>query len=164
MPVEQALASLKIPRSAYQAFASCYLIYQAKLNLKPVWFPGVNSMLQKLSQPLLPATGIVTSGDQDEIRSLKRAYPAVSKDFWITVTAEATINHKPAPDPLLTALSRIGMRPDQSLYVGDAVSDELAARNAKMDFGIAGWGADPKIHFQTAKYRFQRPRDILHIR
>ncbi|XIF20206.1 MAG: HAD family hydrolase [Acetilactobacillus jinshanensis] len=57
----------------------------------------------------------------------------------------------------------MGVSANKALYVGDALVDMEAANNAKMDFGIAGWGADPKVHFTDYKYRFKRPQDILKL-
>ena len=56
------------------------------------------------------------------------------------VLAEDTERHKPDPAPILECLRRMGLRPEEVIYIGDTLSDLQAARNAGVDFGLAGWG------------------------
>jgi HAD superfamily hydrolase (TIGR01509 family) len=56
---------------------------------------------------------------------------------------------KPEPDMLLACLERLGARPPQALFVGDAVTDEEAARAAGMPFVAVGaqeWSANRIEH------------------
>lgn len=57
------------------------------------------------------------------------------------VLAEDTINHKPDPEPLLLGAKLLNLAPDHLIYIGDTLSDEVASRKAKMEFGLASWGA-----------------------
>lgn len=50
---------------------------------------------------------------------------------------------KPDPLPLLEACKRCGVPPDNTLYVGDARIDVLAARAASIPVAIAGFGYAP---------------------
>jgi pyrophosphatase PpaX len=54
---------------------------------------------------------------------------------------EDTVLHKPDPEPLLLAVNRLGATPDQAVYVGDAIVDVQAARNAGMAAVAVTWGA-----------------------
>ena len=58
----------------------------------------------------------------------------------VTVAAEDTDEHKPAPAPLLLAAERLGAD-GPTVYVGDAVVDVLAAKAAGMDSIAVTWGA-----------------------
>jgi haloacid dehalogenase superfamily, subfamily IA, variant 1 with third motif having Dx(3-4)D or Dx(3-4)E len=52
-----------------------------------------------------------------------------------TVVGRDTIpERKPAPEPLTTVLSQIGVAPDQALFVGDSDTDAQAAARAGLDF------------------------------
>ena len=55
------------------------------------------------------------------------------------VLEEDTPQHKPHPAPLLEGLRRLGLAPNQVLYVGDTPSDAQAAKAAGMDFAYAKW-------------------------
>jgi pyrophosphatase PpaX len=59
----------------------------------------------------------------------------------ILVTLEDTTEHKPDPAPLLLAVERLGGRPGEAVYVGDAVVDVQAARRAGMAAVAVTWGA-----------------------
>lgn len=79
------------------------------------------------------------------------------------VLAEDTQLHKPHPDPILKALKRMALQPEEVLYVGDARSDLEAARNAGCDFGFAAWGAAIKIRREEPDYWFESPSQILDL-
>lgn len=51
-----------------------------------------------------------------------------------------TRRHKPHPEPLLAAASRLGADPRSAWYVGDDPSDAVAAAAAGMRFAWASWG------------------------
>ena len=59
----------------------------------------------------------------------------------VLVTMEDTDAHKPDPAPLLLAVDRLGTGPGDAVYVGDAVVDVRAARNAGMAAVGVTWGA-----------------------
>jgi pyrophosphatase PpaX len=60
--------------------------------------------------------------------------------FEVVVASEDTERHKPDPAPVLLALERLGVRPEEAAYVGDSPFD-VAAANAAGVFSIAvGWG------------------------
>lgn len=79
------------------------------------------------------------------------------------VLAEDTPHHKPHPEPILTALKRLGLEPGEALYVGDARSDLEAARNAGVDFGFAAWGAAVKLGREEAGHWLDRPEELLQL-
>ena len=53
---------------------------------------------------------------------------------------------KPAPDGTLEALTRLGVSADEAIFVGDADSDVLTARNAGLPCVSVTWGfRDPDV-------------------
>ncbi len=68
----------------------------------------------------------------------------------LVVTLEDTALHKPSPEPLLLALDRLGARPEEAVYIGDAVVDVLAARAAGMAVVAVTWGAGERADLQAA--------------
>ncbi len=66
------------------------------------------------------------------------------------VTMEDTDRHKPDPDPLHVALGRLRARPEQAVYVGDAVVDVTAARRAGMASVGVTWGAGARAEVAAA--------------
>ncbi len=75
--------------------------------------------------------GIVTSRIREGIYKMPVLAP-LEKYFTVTIAYEDTTHHKPNPEPLLLACKRLQLNPSEVVYVGDAETDILAARAAKM--------------------------------
>ena len=56
------------------------------------------------------------------------------------VSGDSTARAKPHPEPLLSAAEQVGVAPQSCLYIGDAVRDVEAARNAQMLVIVARYG------------------------
>jgi pyrophosphatase PpaX len=54
--------------------------------------------------------------------------------FEAIVSFETTKKHKPDPEPLLYAISELDVKPEETVYVGDAISDYECAKNAKVEY------------------------------
>ncbi|UCE28855.1 MAG: HAD family hydrolase [Candidatus Bathyarchaeota archaeon] len=54
--------------------------------------------------------------------------------FEAVVSFETTKKHKPDPEPLLFAINKLGVKPEEAIYVGDAISDYECARDAKVEY------------------------------
>lgn len=79
------------------------------------------------------------------------------------VLADDTTKHKPDPAPIRLALEKLGLRPDEVLYIGDAPSDYEAANNAGVDFGWAKWGATMPLELPDFVEVFECPLDLLRL-
>ncbi|MDR1712624.1 MAG: HAD-IA family hydrolase [Coriobacteriales bacterium] len=60
--------------------------------------------------------------------------------FELLIGSDDTSRHKPLPDPLLLAASRLSVEPARCAYVGDSPYDMQAARAAGMLAVAALWG------------------------
>lgn len=56
------------------------------------------------------------------------------ESFDAIISAEDSKEHKPSPKPILIACNKIGVKPTETLYVGDATFDYEAAKSAKANF------------------------------
>lgn len=75
--------------------------------------------------------GIVTSRGRDSIYSLPQL--GILEDYFKTeVGYEDTDNHKPHPDPLFLISKKLGISPQDCVYVGDSETDIIAAHAAGM--------------------------------
>ena len=54
--------------------------------------------------------------------------------FEAVVSFETTKKHKPDPEPLLHAISRLDVRPRETVYIGDSISDYECAKNADVEY------------------------------
>lgn len=58
----------------------------------------------------------------------------VREEVEVIVGRDSVENRKPHPGPLLTAVDRLGVSPEKTLFVGDSESDAVTARRAGTDF------------------------------
>ena len=62
------------------------------------------------------------------------------KEFGLTeyfdyvVSSLDVANPKPDPEPVLLILDRLAVQPEAALFIGDSLSDQMAARGAGVDF------------------------------
>jgi pyrophosphatase PpaX len=83
--------------------------------------------------------GIVTAKRHATVQLAFDVCP-IEQFFDTVVAADDTERHKPAPDPVLLALERLGARPEDTAYVGDAPFDVESAKAAGVFAVAAGWG------------------------
>lgn len=64
--------------------------------------------------------------------------------FSVFVTPESTEKHKPEPEPALLAMAKLGAKPGETVFVGDAVFDIKCGNSAGTDTAFVVWGGmDP---------------------
>jgi pyrophosphatase PpaX len=61
----------------------------------------------------------------------------LAKYFDIVVSGKDPVTHKPSPEPVMLALERLNLRPDEVVMVGDMSADVLAAHGAGVPTVIA---------------------------
>lgn len=100
--------------------------------------PGAANLIADLQRARIPV-GIVSSKFTDTVRLGMRitALPEVE----VVIGLEATSVHKPDPAPLLLGARRLGVLPQECVYVGDAAVDVQAAHAAGMAAVAVTWGA-----------------------
>lgn len=69
----------------------------------------------------------------------------------LVVGPEDVARPKPAPDMLLTALVRLGVAPQEALYVGDMVVDIETARAAGVPVWVVPTGSEPRDRLAAAQ-------------
>jgi pyrophosphatase PpaX len=77
--------------------------------------------------------------------------------FEAVVGGDETERHKPDPEPLLVAASRLGAEPHACAYVGDSPFDVRAAKAAGMHAVAVTWG---RIH-DRARLAAEQPDAIV---
>jgi len=89
----------------------------------------------------------VVSAKRRRTVELAFAHVPIAHLFDVLVGGDETERQKPAPDPLLLALERIGAAPEDAAYVGDSPYDMQAARAAGLYAVGVTWG---RIHDRDA--------------
>jgi pyrophosphatase PpaX len=106
-----------------------------------VAFEGIERVLERLKSEGRQL-GIVTAKRRLTV-DLAFAILPLERYFDAVVTAEQTEHHKPHPEPVLTALERLGSEPADAAFVGDSPFDMGAGKAAGVFTVAVSWG---KIH------------------
>ncbi|MBI5466726.1 MAG: HAD-IA family hydrolase, partial [Candidatus Kerfeldbacteria bacterium] len=101
--------------------------------LRPI--PGVLEVLPQLAAAY--TLGLVTNRLKAHLGELWHIVP-YEKDFTAIAAFEDTENHKPDPEPIHYALSKLGTTPSEAVFVGDAITDLQAGQAAGVDVIILG--------------------------
>ena len=101
-------------------------------------FDGVISELRKIRDLGIPQ-GFVTS-KRTLSAGITLRLKGLDNFFDVGICKEDTENHKPLPDPIITAAKRVQIT-DMSrvIYIGDALVDAICAKNACVDFALVEW-------------------------
>ncbi|WP_028708291.1 HAD family hydrolase [Propionicicella superfundia] len=102
-------------------------------------YPGILGMLADLSAAGV-RTGVATS-KRRPAAELGMACAGLAERVPLLVTGDDVTSFKPEPEPLWKAVAALGGDTAAAAYVGDAVVDVRAARNAGMAAVAVAWGA-----------------------
>jgi phosphoglycolate phosphatase len=83
--------------------------------------------------------GIVTNKRERFTHPLTQALNLTERAACI-ISGDTTNNSKPHPEPMLEACRRAGVQPEQCVYIGDALHDITAGKNANMKTLAAVYG------------------------
>ena len=90
---------------------------------------GLKETIKILSRDYV--LGIVTSRITESVYSISQL-AELEQYFKVVVAFQDTENHKPHPEPLLLASKKLGILPEECVYIGDVENDAIAARSAGM--------------------------------
>ena len=115
-----------------------YREFQRKPDATPAPpFEGVPELLAELGKRGV-LLGIVTSRAQETLMKGLAKY-GLTDTFGFIVCAETTQIHKPRPEPALICCEGLGVKPEDSLMVGDSVFDLQCGNNAGCDSAFVTW-------------------------
>jgi pyrophosphatase PpaX len=115
-----------------------YRAHNEPLHDELVCCPGMDDALVLLKDEGR-RLGIVTAKRRTTVELAFAKIP-IGHLFETVVGGDETTRHKPDPEPLLLALERLGARPEDAAYAGDAPFDVQASKAAGI-FAIAvSWG------------------------
>jgi HAD superfamily hydrolase (TIGR01509 family) len=127
-----------LPRVHWDAADQVWREHYAKH--RPRLLPGARRVLAQLARR--HALGLVTSGDRNRVHRQLREFKLWDR-FAALVCSGDTRLRKPHPAPLRLALRLMGLRPPDTIYVGDSPEDLQMARSAGVRAAIAILGPFP---------------------
>ena len=102
------------------------------------YFPEIEQLIAKLQQQNIP-WGIVTNKPQQLTQPLLKHFPLLQQAD-VCLYGDSLPNPKPAPDLLHLASQIINVSTNHCFYVGDTITDCLAAQSANMKSVIVTYG------------------------
>jgi pyrophosphatase PpaX len=117
---------------------SVYRAHNEPLHEELVCCAGMEDVLVRLKDEGR-RLGIVTAKRRQTVELAFARLP-IEHLFDTVVGGDETERHKPDPAPLLLALERLGAKPDEAAYVGDAPFDVKAAKAAGLYSVAVTWG------------------------
>lgn len=122
-------------------------------------FDGIKELLIELKHQHY-FLGIVTSKTQQEMEN-EFDHFNLNDFFDCVITASDTVNHKPHPEPIETAIKRLDKSPKNVIYVGDSIYDMECAKQSEVAFALAEWGAKTNKKFSEADISLEKPSDLI---
>lgn len=131
---------------------------EAELNTYPKVVPTLISLI-KLGIKL----GVVSDAPAREAW-LRLSYIGLPHMFDAIITFDDTHEHKPSPVPFNMILERLGVKPDESLMVGDwAERDMVGAKNIGMKTAFARYGDTFETKEHGADYEINDIAELVEI-
>lgn len=137
------------------------LAYQRADRAKVI--EGIPEMLNTLANREDTKIAIATSKLADEYQEYFVNKYDFAKLFKVAITSADTKKHKPAPDPILAAMDKMGADPATTVYVGDTINDMKAAHAAGAKFAGALYSSANPDSIKDADFPLMKPADLLKI-
>lgn len=122
-------------------------------------FDGILEMIKEISNRNIHQ-GMATNRD---FLSAKFAFESndISKYLVDFVSASDVENPKPSGDMLLKYIEKHRLDPKSTIFVGNSITDHMAAMDAKIDFAYCDWGTE-QFHEESAII-LKEPKDLIQI-
>ena len=124
------------------------------------WLPGALEMLQALHAQGIQL-GICSNKPIAFTRLILAGY-SYQPLFDVVLGPEDAGRHKPAPDILRLAMTRLCVTPEETLYIGDMTVDIQTARAAGVRVWVVPTGSDTVEALDAARPD-RRVRDLLEV-
>ena len=139
-------------------------IYDSVFTRSPVLLPGIADLLQTIENKDLK-WGIVTNKPRRFTVGLIESMDLnLENRAACIVCGDDAPQPKPSPATLLMACEKVGVKPENCVYVGDAERDVIAGKAAGMKTVIALFGyidVTDKPAEWSADMMIQQPNDLL---
>ena len=127
-----------------QAFKEHYKVHCAD-KTKP--YDKVLDLLQELRARGVK-TAVLSNKADFAVKQLAKTYFDGLLDEAVGENEEAGVRKKPAPDALFTVMEALGVKREETVYIGDSEVDIQTAKNAGVDCVCVTWGFRDKAFLQ----------------
>jgi pyrophosphatase PpaX len=164
MPLREQLKAFADSPEEVVRMAETYAEYQGSIHDEHVAaFPGAVALMGALRSAGTPV-GVVTSKRSGMAeRTLKTC--GLHGTYDVLVGSDDVVQAKPHPEPVLLALSQLGLsdQADRTLFVGDSPFDMRSGRAAGVKTAAATWGpcAPEVLRAEAPDYLVENLNDVL---
>ena len=125
-------------------------------------FEGIEHVLAELKREGR-RLAIVTAKRRKTVELAFAVLP-LERYFDVVVTSDMTERHKPDPEPVLTALERLGVEPGEAAFVGDSPFDVASGKAAGVFTVAVAWGnIHPIENLAEADVLVESPAQLLEV-
>jgi pyrophosphatase PpaX len=148
----------------YEAMLLAYRDHQREHHdtlLRP--FPGAAETVAELERRGVALAIVTSKHRRATLRGMELC--GLTSHFEVIVTPEDVAQPKPHPEPVLHALERLGVAPEETLFVGDSPHDMAAGRAAGTRTAAALWGPFPRARLEEERPDFylSAQADVLRL-
>jgi pyrophosphatase PpaX len=112
-------------------------------------FPGAAETVAELERRGYLLAIVTSKHRRSALRGMELC--GIVSHFDVIVTPEDVREPKPHPEPVLFALEKLGVRPEEALFVGDSPHDVAAGKAAGTRTAGVLWGPFPREALEKAK-------------
>jgi phosphoglycolate phosphatase len=112
--------------------------YERNIAEHSIFFRGIEDLLKAIEAQGLK-WGVVTNKRKRFTDPLMAALNLRDRAACI-ISGDSTAHAKPHPEPMLAACQHAGVKPQECVYIGDAIHDISAGKNARMKTLAALYG------------------------
>lgn len=127
------------------------------INIK--MFEGILEMIKEISSKNIHQ-GMATNRD---FLSAKFAYESNDISDYIDdfISASDVENPKPSGDMILKYIEEHNLDRNTTLFVGNSITDHMAAMDAKVDFAYCDWGTEHFHEDENSAIILEEPKDLI---
>ena len=113
-------------------------LYENNIAEHTVFFKGMSDTIDAIEAQGLK-WGVVTNKQERFTNPLMAALKLADRAACI-ISGDTTANAKPHAEPMLAACKKAAVKPQECVYIGDAIHDITAGKNAQMKTLVALYG------------------------
>ena len=113
-------------------------LYENNIAEHTVFFKGMSDTIDAIEAQGLK-WGVVTNKQERFTNPLMAALKLADRAACI-ISGDTTSNAKPHAEPMLAACKKAAVKPQECVYIGDAIHDITAGKNAQMKTLVALYG------------------------
>ena len=133
--MERAIPEPIAPQRFHEILASYKDWYQAHNCVKTAPYPGIPEVLAELEKMGVKTAVVSNKPDATTKALAEKFFPGMP-----ALGQRDGVDPKPSPALVAQALSDLGVRPENAVYVGDSEVDVATARNAGLPLIAVSWG------------------------